>query len=114
MVYTKQLDRDQQVFGSPTGRKNVAAQFGSPKNVAGQLGIPKNVAGQFGSPKNVAGQLGIPKNVAGQFGSSPKNVAGQFGSPNDNDIRQRKISHNFMHEQRLLDALDMIAVIPVP
>ena len=63
MVYTKQLDRDQQVFGSPTGRKN---------------------------------------------------VAGQFGSPNDNDIRQRKISHNFMHEQRLLDALDMIAVIPVP
>ena len=94
MVYTKQLDRDQQVFGSPTGRKNVA--------------------GQFGSPKNVAGQLGIPKNVAGQFGSSPKNVAGQFGSPNDNDIRQRKISHNFMHEQRLLDALDMIAVIPVP
>ena len=94
MVYTKQLDRDQQVFGSPTGRKNVA--------------------GQFGSPKNVSGQLGIPKNVAGQFGSSPKNVAGQFGSPNDNDIRQRKISHNFMHEQRLLDALDMIAVIPVP
>ena len=94
MVYTKQLDRDQQVFGSPTGRKNVA--------------------GQFGSPKNVAGQLGIPKNVAGQFGSSPKNVTGQFGSPNDNDIRQRKISHNFMHEQRLLDALDMIAVIPVP
>ena len=93
MVYTKQLDRDQQVFGSPTGRKNVAAQFGSPKNVAGQLGIPKNVAGQFGSPKN---------------------VAGLFGSPNDNDIRQRKISHNFMHEQRLLDALDMIAVIPVP
>ena len=93
MVYTKQLDRDQHVFGSPTGRKNVAAQFGSPKNVAGQLGIPKNVAGQFGSPKN---------------------VAGLFGSPNDNDIRQRKISHNFMHEQRLLDALDMIAVIPVP
>ena len=93
MVYTKQLDRDQQVFGSPTGRKNVAAQFGSPKNVAGQLGIPKNVAGQFGSPKN---------------------VAGLFGSPNDNDIRQRKISHNFMAEQRLLDALDMIAVIPVP
>ena len=73
MVYTKQLDRDQHVFGSPTGRKNVAGQFGSPKN-----------------------------------------VAGLFGSPNDNDIRQRKISHNFMHEQRLLDALDMIAVIPVP
>ena len=104
MVYTKQLDRDQQVFGSPTGRKNVAGQFGSPKNVSGQLGIPKNVAGQFGSS---------PKNVLGLFGSS-KNVAGQFGSPNDNDIRQRKISHNFMHEQRLLDALDMIAVIPVP
>ena len=60
MVYTKQLDRDQQVFGSPSS------------------------------------------------------VAGQFGSPNPNDIRQRQISHNFMHEQRLLDALDMIAVIPVP
>ena len=105
MVYTKQQrDRDQQVFGSPTGRKNVAGQFGSPKNVSGQLGIPKNVAGQFGSS---------PKNVLGLFGSS-KNVAGQFGSPNDNDIRQRKISHNFMAEQRLLDALDMIAVIPVP
>ena len=83
MVYTKQPDRDQQFFGSPTNRKNVAGQFGSPKKVAGQFG-------------------------------SPKNVAGQFGSPNDNDIRQRKISHNFMHEKKLLDALDMIAVIPVP
>ena len=63
MVYTKQLNRFQQAFGSPTSRKN---------------------------------------------------VAGQFGSPNENDIRQRNMSHNFMHEQRLLDALDMIAVIPVP
>ena len=61
MVYTKQQrDRDQQVFGSPTSRKNVAGQFGSPQP--------------------------------------------RFNNHN----------HNFMHEQRLLDALDMIAVIPVP
>ena len=50
----------------------------------------------------------------GRGGPHGKNVVGQFGSPNDNDIRQRNLSHNFMKEKKLLDALDMIAVIPVP